>query len=709
MRKLAVVAVNKSIVLLVMLLALCSFAYGITEEIRQFNETEEQFNLNFTNDYLQRTFFMTTPRYLKVNNFSMYFNPLYNHSGDTRALAVDHGYINVTGYESVFTLLRDLQKFANSSTVIQYGTGGHYVASLVYNVSFLDVPVTNKYVQWRISWHSQLTNFSMKVYNYSSQTWNNIFFGNTFATECVNFTTPISIGYMENTTDNKTLTLNLTYDRNSGGGEAAVCDGLSIAGGNKAFINNTWSFDNNPANFKIIVGTNDNIMDYNKSGIFNTSVNVSINASTWNNIINNSCSCVGCNLTQYYCTIPVHFFSTKYGGTNVSFINLSYEWGIDDCTTFNTQSLNFSLYEENNRTNLNADVMGTFSFYNDPANVFNYTYNKTNIQNFQLCLYPPNSNYTIDAYLQYETVNDKGKLERYYLENVNMNNVSSDIFLYNFENTAGLSDLKAILYNYYYDEYKDVIMKMQRYYPALNSWITVQVDKSDEFGVGIFYVYQDTVDYRFVWEQEGTALGTTQSLKFICDEVNYCEQTFTVLEADPDSSYSGMTYTDLYNNETGIYSFTWADTNGLVSDVRLVVQQIKSNNIIDICDTTVASSSGTINCNITGYTGTIQVRAIRSASPDDPFYSRFLDLAAAALKDILNTEGYRNDGIFLGFLVLSTFVGFGAAIGSSIMVVIMGVAGLIFLSFFQMGGILTYSILIGIVFVGVVVAFMVKN
>lgn len=381
---------------------------------------------------------------------------------------------------------------------------------------------------------------------------------------------------------------------------------------------------------------------------------------------------------------------------------------VDNCSQANTIALNFTIFNENDLTFLNSDIVGTLNYtLQGVGNT--YTYDLTNEYTFRTCIYPDNFNYTLYAYFQYEETNGNGKLERYYIENATINNVTQQVYMYNFNDTTDLSELNAISYTYYYSPYIDIIGKLQRFYPGENLWRTVQIDKTDEDGQLLFWVYQNTHDYKLLWEDAGGSLDATSPLKFICDSSTECEVAFTLQDPSSADNYAGMDYSYSYNNATGIVSFSWTDSNNLVTSVNLLVQQIASNGFVDICDTTTASSSGTIICNVSDYSGNIQVRAIRTASPADPFFNTIIEKVTGKINEILNTNGLQDEGMALSFLITLAGVGFGASTGSIIVVVIVGLFSLIINFFIGLTSVITYSVLLGIIAVGAIVAYMTRK
>lgn len=478
---------------------------------------------------------------------------------------------------------------------------------------------------------------------------------------------------------------------------------------NDTFISNVYG--TYPHNLDLEIGDPDNIKEWNYTARFIDPINTSINTSIVQDILSAGCNCTSCQLVENNCGIPLLFHSDTTGILELDIINISYSFGLDNCTDYSAVALEFYSFEENNLSGIPVDVDGVFTYTVNSFEFYNYTIAYEDVYNFSICIYPNWSIMLLDTYLQYEA--SGGIRERYYIDNLSIVNDSSTINLYNFEDITDVSELKANLRTYYYSYYPNVIMQMQRYYPDQNSWLTVQVDQSDEFGTGVFYVYQNEIDYRFNWIEDGTLLdvqengASTAPLKFVCDSATECESTFVVGRTSVEELYEGMVATLTYNNETDIVLLTWNDADTVVDSVRLIVEQQAANGQLEICDELVESASGSITCNVSGYNGLITARAIRAASPDDPFAFLRIDKTIRELYDALANQGWQNEGTFLAFLVMAVVAGFGAT--SALASILLGVFGLIILWVLEITTFVNIAFVVTGAAIGLIVAYLVHK
>lgn len=312
---------------------------------------------------------------------------------------------------------------------------------------------------------------------------------------------------------------------------------------------------------------------------------------------------------------------------------------IANCTSLTQVSiLNISIFNENVPTQyLEGSIDAIFTTWtNNSQNTINFSLSFNDNTNYSVCIFP-NTSINSNVYLQYNTTN--GFRERYYLTNARFTTNTSLLYLYNFNNQSGISELRGTVRSPEFDYFPNIVTKLQRFYPSENVWRTVQVDRSDEFGLVLFYVIEKTVDYRLIFEQNGNQIDKTDNnLKFTCID-GICSVNFQLDDTNTITSQDLIIQTG-YDNRSQIYEVNFSDSTALTSSVRLRVTQYTGVSQRDICDTTLASSSGTLRCNTSGYSGTLTVRIYDSASPEVIFKTEYITKVLDALfkKSGMSTE-----------------------------------------------------------------------
>jgi hypothetical protein len=444
---------------------------------------------------------------------------------------------------------------------------------------------------------------------------------------------------------------------------------------------------------------------------------VSLNASaTFDNLINNGSNCTKVGVTNFSCTPSgtltlgynsVYFFAKDDLGNyaNQSLFNATIfnDLNITNCSVGDPNlKINISIFHEDTLSLLAANnFSGIFTFYaTNSSQGINKTYSFQNLDNYGICI-NTGSNVNYDAYLTYSV--NTGFGERYYIFNASTIYISQ-ILLYNFDYTTGLSELNLLATDDYFVYYPEVITKMQRFYPAENVWRTVQVDKTDYNGRALFYVKQNSNDYRFVFDYLGKQQMISSKMKFICDSATSCDQTF-IINPSVSSQYEGMTTSYVYDNTTGVITYSWNDPSNTASSVELLVQKVTPAAITTICDTTVSSASGSINCDVSSYDGFITVKAIR----DDPELFEYfsIDKVVDTMQEALGGLANKKMGIFFaGILVIGISL---AGLASPFLTIVLAVVALFVINSLGFLSILTTGIIIGFACLGVIIGFMVKQ
>lgn len=688
---------NKKIILafnIIILVVLCiEQAYAVTNIISSFTGQSNPYNISFARSNNQY-FTLEIPQYSYIKNITLDiigFN--------------DNTFINITASNLNFQPSAssisgtDLTNWFNKSIQTAWIRNSNYQNSVVYNVSANNT-LNRRYSVGSLALSNLWVNYSIELFDYKNNVW----------VLLDNWTTPaghevatcyikdlvLNYTYLSN---NKVFTLRENYSNYVDGLQSCTgprtCDGVTfnILDGCILFLNNNYSQTTNQIT-DLNISLNGLSTFYN-NGNFSIPYSLSVNTSIANNLL---------SLSE---PINISFYSKTAGILQVNLTNATYSYGIDNCSNSfgiptNATALNFTSYDENNLTLLTLDnVVGTIYIPN-----YNFTTNYANVNKFSVCIYPYWFNTTVDAYYQYTA----GETERYYLNKLYLNNITGLVNLYNFNGTNAIRyDLQETTYNYFSSLYPNLFGKLQRYYPASNSWITVQLDKSDENGRMLYYIYLNSVDYRIIWSDENNnVLYMTDPIKFICaDGVNPCIDSHIIPKTSELESYSGMSWIPSYNNNTGIYSLSWTDSNNLISSVTMLVQSESSDRVITICNTTTQSSSGTIVCNVSSYYGTIVVRGIRTASPPNLFFLDTIIKPLQQLNDILTSVGRTNDGIFFAGLIQITFVSFGAMLGG-VGCILAGVLGIIIISLLHLASFVTIALAVGVTVLGAVVMIIVK-
>ena len=134
--------------------------------------------------------------------------------------------------------------------------------------------------------------------------------------------------------------------------------------------------------------------EYNTT-LLNADVNLSLNNSAINDILE-ECNCNNCSISGWTCLIPITFRSDTTGIIQYSDINLTYQWGIDNCTEFSVPAFNITIKDELTGSDLTANMTNDIDFWGDPAIVENYAGTEFGKITFEYCKVAEYADYTGD-------------------------------------------------------------------------------------------------------------------------------------------------------------------------------------------------------------------------------------------------------------------------------------------------------------------------
>ena len=360
-----------------------------------------------------------------------------------------------------------------------------------------------------------------------------------------------------------------------------------------------------------------------------------------------------------------------------------------------------TIYDEDNPTQtLIGSAEVEFNYYAGAStNLTNYYADLSGSDTYALNISTNESTVRGDLYIKYTTTN--GFTHRYILVNTTFNTTTGYNFtLYNFNTTTGISDLKITSrVNSNYNYYPDVIAKLQRRYVSEGLWRTVQYDQSGDFGVLFFNIREETTDYRIIFiDLNNNILKTTDTLKFICTSA-FCDLT-TLLDPYTAASISAnIAASYIYNNNTNILDFTWADADGGTNTVNMRVRQETITGAIYPCDTTQVGAAGVLACNLTGRQGLLEITVTANG---DIILNNWLDVKGTVLGSNIDQK----EGAFWSAMIIIISVTFGlfSPMGA-IITMLIGLIAVFLLGLFTP---LTVTIIIISTVISIVIGFKVR-
>lgn len=296
------------------------------------------------------------------------------------------------------------------------------------------------------------------------------------------------------------------------------------------------------------------------------------------------------NWTLQYTDGTTESFDT--GGINQTINQLD----LNNCSS-GTPSINLRLLSEQTNSSIVGNVDAAFWIYTNASLKTNRNFNLSGYSNYTLCLNPGTATVQVDSIMRYYA---SGYTNRgYYLNNATINGTLQNIDLFLLDD-VNASNVLTYVFN------KDTLyplsyayIKALRYYPSTNTYSTVEIERADEFGNTVLHLILYDVLYRFVIEDsDGNTLKITNAAVLTGNTLNIPVSTqnnwFETFETNNDIAYS-LTF----NGTTHVFTYTFDDTSNTVSRGCLKVLRRTTLTDTNLCSSCVASSAGSLSCNIT--------------------------------------------------------------------------------------------------------------
>lgn len=365
--------------------------------------------------------------------------------------------------------------------------------------------------------------------------------------------------------------------------------------------------------------------------------------------------------------------------------------GIDNCSTYTTRAINFTIRNETNNAILNGTLAGNFHVWvSDEGNY--RTFNLSWFQNVQfgICITPSDAEYVISSQMEYGA--SGFTTENYYFINTTIDSTTSLISLYLTDDSTAVTFTVT-------DENDNPVdgayIYVNRYDLPTDSSTNTEIIKTNTEGQAIGQITLNTERYIFivvyngeiVFESSDVILTTTTYNIRVNLASDYFEQYDKVLAVGCELTYS---------NDTKTFSYTFLDTTGNVAQGCLYVDRHSGSTSQIVNSSCVSGSSGTLALTISTPTGiptffgrgTIQIDGIDYVCGNSTSYSYDT-----------RHETFGLSGVFYSFLFIVFLVSVG--IWSPTISVFFTILGLVVVNLLGLF-FLNWAYLISIIIVGLI-------
>lgn len=278
-----------------------------------------------------------------------------------------------------------------------------------------------------------------------------------------------------------------------------------------------------------------------------------------------------CSLQEQYLTTGTQFYTFDHTGNATMtcslfpYANVSRNIDLDNFTQNYTIAMGFSnlqitFKDENsleivNWTTITADLVGVYN-----ASNFTTTSGTLNISAF----------YTGAYELRYDAAGYTSRVHYFNIEATDSNSIT--VYLLN-------ASIAYNITNTLYDEYINTVqgfyIKLLKYYIATNSYVQVDMGKTDTQGVTILSATLNDDYYKFViTDQAGRVYSTSDSSKIFATSLSHFIARLESISADLEV-LRNLRYSLTFDNTTNLFRFQFENVAG--TDINATLKVYKSN------------------------------------------------------------------------------------------------------------------------------------
>ncbi len=332
----------------------------------------------------------------------------------------------------------------------------------------------------------------------------------------------------------------------------------------------------------------------------------------------------------------------------------------------------FTFAEEQNRTTLsNVTINYNFQYGYSGNLTAVQTFSNITANNFSICINSSIPFYSIGlGEIQYVKANYVSR--RFYLfENTRLTNVTVNNTLFSL-NTPSATEFSFVVTDNFAKIQQGVIVSLLRWYPEINSYLSVEMSKTDNNGNAVFNVETGSVDYRIaVYQTNGNLLAFLSPVRFVC-QVAPCVYSVIV----PQQSLTLYNIQNLqqsltFNRTSKIFTYIWNDPTQVTQTLNLSVYRTNYNDTSLLCSSSSTGFTGLLICDVSAFTGEVRAIVTRSASPSVVINS-LIESLSSAFSDL--AQG-KTMGLLLSMLLFA--FGFLAGLFNPVVALVLGAVALV--------------------------------
>lgn len=300
-------------------------------------------------------------------------------------------------------------------------------------------------------------------------------------------------------------------------------------------------------------------------------------------------------------------------GTTETSNTTVYKVAIDDCSAYGTRILNYTLYDEEYKSNSNPTALANQSIEIDVTltkGSYNWEYSKkeTSTNTADICVPNSllnNSNYFMDVIARYKA--DYHVVEFNYIVDYNLTNNSlpQHIHLYDLYSQTDRSEYStSFLVNYQDENYlpvQDAIIDLWRYYVGDGEFLSVEHGKTDADGNTRLHFVTEDVRYNAFVRVDGELVYTSPEFLALCQaspcQINLQKES-GVTAVGNYSQVENLAYTVSLDKPTKTVTLSYSTVDGSSANLNLNVTKFNAYGNDTVCIDSASSSGGTLSCTV---------------------------------------------------------------------------------------------------------------
>ena len=348
---------------------------------------------------------------------------------------------------------------------------------------------------------------------------------------------------------------------------------------------------------------------------------------------------------------------TLTGGIKInstSYIQSVQNLGFDDCSSNTFPLMNMSLYDEKAKTPLTGTIEVNYwienALFTNKIATYNNTFSSTSSK--RIC-----SNVNLSGQGLYQSAIIRYSATGYVPEFYNVQRAEVDGVQYVKLYDLNESDSTEFLVTYYNDNFIKVsgaILQLLRGYINQDTYEIVEAPLTSSEGTAIVHIDTKTNLYKAILVKDGVILNTFNDLVFACESplVTQCEMKLSG-KVEPSTSIDAESLQDFsyeISSVNNTITLLFSIPSGVTSSVNMIMEQTDSFKTTQLCNKTVSSAGGTIECDFDDTIGESYVTLYVNKDETPIVHKQYAIMEDSPLK-------FLGNNFFIVFIMLLSVVG----------------------------------------------------